>query len=71
MRISPPQGSVRRGSLAFEDPQIFMILFTMFLQDGFCSKWLLSHSTATDEISKRLPTPLTPPQVSNRFFLGG
>ena len=71
MRISPPQGSVRRGSLAFEDPQIFMILFTMFPQDGFCSKWLLSHSTATDEISKRFPIPLTPLQVSNRFFLGG
>lgn len=71
MRISSPRGSVRRGSLVFEDPQIFMILFTMFPQDGFCSKRLLSHSTATDQISKHLPIPLTPPQVSNRFFLGG
>lgn len=32
MRISSAQGSVRRGPLAFEDPQIFMILFTMFPQ---------------------------------------
>lgn len=69
MRIPSPFLSPSE-QLAFEAPQVLSPPPLCFIKMSSVPTGLKAF-TATDEISKRLPIPLTPPQASNRFFLGG